>query len=79
MHHKNVYEEILVSSLTQSNSSVVRAAEMILEGPGIESRMGHHFSMVLSSLSDSWHYSCSVENVQEIAAPSEMCWANEEF
>ena len=36
-------------------------------------------SMVLSSLSDSWHYPCSVENVQEMAAPSEMCWANEEL
>ena len=34
----------------------VRAADMISEGPGFESRLGHHFSMVLPSLSDSWHY-----------------------
>ena len=65
--------------LTQSNSSVVRAADMILAGPRIESWLGHHFSMVLLSLSDSWHYPYSVENVIEMAAPSEMCWANEEL
>ena len=35
--------------------------------------------MVMSSSSDSWHYPCSFENVQEMAAPSEMCWANEEL
>ena len=46
---------------------------MLLEGPGFESRLGHHFSMVLSSLSGSWHYPCSVKNVQEMTAPSEMC------
>ena len=58
---------------------MVRAADMLLEGPRFESQLGHPFSMVLSSLSDSWHYPCSVENVQEMAAPSEMCWANEEL
>ena len=51
---------------------------MLSEGPGFESQLGHQFSMVLSSLSDSWHYPCSVENVKEMAAPSEMCCANEE-
>ena len=79
VHHKNGQEEISVPSLTQSSSSVVREADIISEGPGFESWLGHHFSMVLSSLSDSWHYPCSVENVQEMAAPSEMCWANEEL
>ena len=58
---------------------MVRAADMLSEGPGFESRLGHHFSMVLSSLPDSWHYPCSVKNVKEMAAPSEMCWANEEL
>ena len=58
---------------------MVRAADMLLEAPGFKSRLGHYFSMVLSSLSDSWHYPCSVRNVQEIAAPSDICWANEEL
>ena len=44
-----------------------------------QTRLGHHFSMVLSSVLDSFNYPCSVENVQEMAAPSEMCWANEEL
>ena len=52
---------------------------MLSEGPGFESRLGHHFSMVLSSLSGSRHYPCSAENVKEMAAHSEMCWANEEL
>ena len=58
---------------------MVEAACMITEGPGLESRLGHNFSMVPSSLSDSWHHPCSDENVKEIAAPGEMCWANEEL
>ena len=58
---------------------MVRAADMLSEGPGFQSRLGHHFSMVLSSLSGSRHYPCSVENVKEVAAPSEMCWTNEEL
>ena len=58
---------------------MVRAAYMILEGPMFQSWLGHHFSMVLSSLSDSWYYPCSVESVKEMAAPSEMCWANKEL
>ena len=52
---------------------------MISEGPRFKSQLGHHFSMVLSSLSDSWHYPFIVKNVKEMAAPSEMCWANEEL
>ena len=56
-----------------------RASDMLSEGPGFESRLGHHFSMVLSSLSDSLHYSCSVGDVREMAAPSEMCWSNEKL
>ena len=63
----------------KSSSSVVRASDMLSEGPGFESRLGHHFFMVLSCLSGSRHYPCSVENVKEMAAPSEMCWANEEL
>ena len=58
---------------------MVRAADMISQVPGFESWLGHHFPMVLASLSDFWHNSCSVENVQELAAPDEMCWANEEL
>ena len=53
--------------------------DVMSEGPGFESRLGHHFSMVLSSFSGSRHYPCSVENVKEMAAPGEMCWANEEL
>ena len=58
---------------------MVTAADMIWEGPGFKTRLGHHFSMVLSSLSDSLHYPCSVEIVREKAAGSEICWANEEL
>ena len=49
-----------------------RASAAIVEGPGFKSRLGHHYSMVLSSLSGSWHYPCSVKNVQEMAAPSKI-------
>ena len=52
---------------------MVRAADMILEGARFEYMLGHRFSIFLSSLSDSWHYPCNVENVQKKAAPSEMC------
>ena len=44
-----------------------------------KSQLGHHFSMILLSLSDSWQYPCTVQNVQEMATPSEMCWAKEEL
>ena len=73
MHHKNATEEIAVFSL------VVRAADMILEGLGFESRLGYHFSWILSSFSDSWHYPCSVENVQGMKTPNEMGWVNKEL
>ena len=53
-----------------------RAADMLSEGLGFKSWLGHHFSMVLSSLSGSRHYLCSVENVKEMAAPSDMCLSN---
>ena len=58
---------------------MVRVGDMIMEGPGFQSWLGHHISMFLSSLSGSRHYPCSVENVQEMVAPSEIGWANEEF
>ena len=58
---------------------MVRSADMLSEGPRFVPQLGHQFSMVPSSLLGSRHYPCSVENVKEMAAPSEMCWANEEL
>ena len=50
VHHKNAHEEISVSSLTQSSSSVVRAADMLSEGPRFESQLGHQSSLFHGSL-----------------------------
>ena len=42
----NYHTIVRICSLeqTQSSSSVVGAADAISEGPGFESRLGHHFS-----------------------------------
>ena len=56
MHHKNAHEEISMSLLTQSSSSVVRATDMLSEGPGFKSRLGHHFPMVSPSL----QFTCTI-------------------
>ena len=55
---------------------MVRAADMLLEGPRLESRLGRHFSTVLSSLLDCWHYIRRVVNVQEMATSSEYAVAS---
>ena len=52
---------------------MVRAADMLSEGPRFKSRLGHHFSMVLSSVRFPGISPCSVQNLQDMAAPNEMC------